>query len=95
MICAEPDFCRELLQTAGFPFCESELLAVETPLENVQPMLSICSCLLTAEINIHYAYPLLTRPKGPTIALYIDDITLGAQLLIKKGFRLLSQKDLA
>ena len=42
MICAEPDFCRELLQTAGFPFCESELLAVETPLENVQPMLSIC-----------------------------------------------------
>jgi hypothetical protein len=95
LICAEPDFGRELLQTAGFPFCESELLAVELPLENPQPMLSICSALLAAEINIHYAYPLLTRPKGPTIALYIDDITLGAQLLIKKGYKLLSQKDLA
>jgi hypothetical protein len=95
LICAEPDFGRELLQTAGFPFCESELLAVELPLHNPQPMLAICSALLAAEINIHYAYPLLTRPKGPTIALYADDITLGAQLLIKKGFRLLSQKDLS
>jgi hypothetical protein len=95
LICAEPDFGRELLQTAGFAFCESELLAVELPLENPQPTLSICSALLAAEINIHYAYPLLTRPKGPAMALYMDDITLGAQLLIKKGFRLLSQKDLA
>jgi len=79
----------------GFPFCESELLAVELPLQHPQPLLAICSALLAAEINIHYAYPLLTRPKGPTIAVYMDDITLGAQLLIKKGFRLLSQKDLA
>jgi len=95
LICAEPEFGRELLQTAGFAFCESELLAVELPRNNKQPLLAICSALLAAEINIHYAYPLLTRPHGPTIALYADDITLGAQLLIKKGFRLVSQKDLA
>jgi hypothetical protein len=95
LITAQPDFGRELLQTASFPFCESELLAVELPLESSQPMLSICSALLAAEINIHYAYPLLVRPQGPAIALYTDDITLGAQLLIKKGFRLLSQADLS
>ena len=95
LITAQPDFGRELLQTAGFAFCESELLAVELPLENTQPMLSICSALLAAEINIHYAYPLLVRPHGPAIALYTDDITLGAQLLIKKGYRLLSQADLS
>jgi hypothetical protein len=95
LITAQPDFGRELLQTAGFPFCESELLAVELPAQSRQPMLAICSALLAAEINIHYAYPLLVRPNGPAMALFADDITLGAQLLIKKGFRLLSQADLA
>jgi hypothetical protein len=94
LICAEPEFGRELLQTAAFPFCESELLAVELPKNTNQPLLAVCSSLLAAEINIHYAYPLLARPHGPTIALYVDDITLAAQLLIKKGFNLVSQKDL-
>ena len=94
LICAEPDFGRELLETAKFPFCESELLAVELPKRNKQPLLAVCSALLAAEINIHYAYPLLSRPHGPTIALYVDDITLAAQLLIKKDFTLVSQADL-
>jgi hypothetical protein len=94
LICAEPDFGRELLQTAQFAFCESELLAVELSKTSRQPLLSVCSALLAAEINIHYAYPLLSRPHGPTIALYVDDITLAAQLLIKKGFNLVSQSDL-
>jgi len=94
MICAEHDFGRELLETAKFAFSESELLAVELPKNSRQPLLSVCSALLAAEINIHYAYPLLSRPHGPTIALYVDDITLSAQLLIKKGFNLVSQHDL-
>jgi hypothetical protein len=50
---------------------------------------------LAAEINIHYAYPLLVRPGGPALAMFADDITLASQLLIKKGFKLLSQADLA
>ena len=94
LLAAQPDYGRELLQTAGFPFSESELLVVELP-ANRQPMLAICSALLAAEINIHYAYPLLVRPAGPAIAVYAEDITLGAQLMIKKGFKLLSQSDLA
>jgi hypothetical protein len=94
LICAEPDFGRELLRTAGFPYAESELLAVELPKNTRQPLLAVCSALLAAEINIHYAYPLLCRPHGPTMALYVDDITLAAQLLIKKQFNLISQSDL-
>ncbi len=93
MIAAQPDFCRELMQTAGFPFSESELLVVEMPKVR-QPMLAVCSALLAAEMNIHYAYPLLVRPAGPAMALFVEDITLGAQLLTKKGFTLLSQADL-
>src|SRR5688500_11678488 len=94
LICSEPDLSRDLLQKEGFAFGESELLAVELPKRSGQPVLAICSALLAAEINIHYTYPLLVRPKGPALALYVEDPTLAAQLLIKKGFTLIGESDL-
>lgn len=94
IICAEPDLSRDLLQREGFAFGESELLAVELPRGSKHPVVGICSALLAAEINIHYAYPLLVRPSGPALALYVEDPTLAAQLLIKKGFTLLGESDL-
>lgn len=94
MICAEPDYARELLRTAGLPFSETEVLVVAVPQKGRQPLLSICSALLAAEINIHYTYPLFRSPAGPAMALYLDDPTLAAQLLIRKGFTLVSEGDL-
>ena len=94
LICSAPEVGKEQLLIAGFSFSESEILAVELPRRNRHPWIAVCSALLTAEINIHYAYPFLLRPRGPTIALYVDDPTLAAQLLIRKGFMLLSQSDL-
>jgi hypothetical protein len=94
LICADPDLGREALTGNGFCFSESELLAVELPKRTKQPLMAICSAMLAAEINIHYAYPLLIRPHGPTLALYVDDPTLAAQLLIRKGFTLIGESDL-
>jgi hypothetical protein len=94
LVCREPDVARESLKSAGFCFGESEVLAVELPRKMKDPFGSICSCLLAAEISIHYAYPFLVRPRGPTIALYVEDPTLAAHLLIKKGFRLIGESDL-
>jgi len=94
LICAHPDYGRELLRTANFGFSESDMLVVEMPKRVKQPLVVVCSALLAAEINIHYAYPLLTRPRGPALALYTDDPTLAARLLIKKGFTLVGQSDL-
>jgi|SRR5436190_12288672 hypothetical protein len=91
LIPAQSEFCRELLKTAGFGFSESEMLAVEMPKRSRQPLSAICVALLAAEINIHYAYPLILRP---ALAMYVDDPTLSAQLLIKKGFTLLAESDL-
>jgi hypothetical protein len=93
LICSEPDLARELLQKEAFAFGESELLAVELPKQSKQPVLAICSALLAAEINIHYVYPLMVRPRGPALALYVEDPTLAAQLLIKKGFTLIGESD--
>jgi hypothetical protein len=95
LICSEPDDSSRVLNAAGFPFSESDLLAVELPKHSRQPLIQICSALLAAEINIHYAYPLLMRPRGgPCLALYVDDSTLAARLLIRKGFTLIGESDL-
>src|SRR2546421_3489212 len=94
LICSNPDLGRDLLRRHGFSFGESDLLAVELPKHIKQPLIAICSALLSAEINIHYAYPLLLRPHGPTLALYVDEPTLAAQIMIRKGFKLIGESDL-
>src|SRR5207247_6985471 len=94
LICSDPDESRDILKYSGFAFSESELLAVELPKRTKQPLIDICAALLAAEINIHYAYPLLLRPRGPSLALYVDDAVLAARLLIKKGFTLIGESDL-
>lgn len=97
VICADPDTARFMLKENGFSFTESDVLAVELPTSGAagrQPLMAICTALLSAEINIHYAYPLLCRPRGPAVALYVDDPTLAAQILIRKGFTLIGESDL-
>lgn len=94
VICSNPDDGRMALRGAGFSFSETEVLAVELPRGSARPIGSICMALLSAEINIHYAYPLLMRPRGPAVALYVDDPTLAAQILIRKGFVLIGESDL-
>jgi len=94
IICTDSDAARRLLRDAGFPFGELDLLAVQIPKRKSQPLISICSVLLSAEINIHYVYPFLLGPHGPALALYVEDAVLSAELLIKKGFTLIGESDL-
>jgi hypothetical protein len=69
-------------------------LAVELPMNRRHPMMTLCTALLSAEINIRYVYPLLIRPRGPALAMYVDDPTLAAQIMIRKGFTIISENDL-
>jgi hypothetical protein len=94
LICSDPDESRDTLKYAGFAFTENELLIIEFPRKSKQPLIDICSALLAAEINIHYAYPLLVRPRAPSLAIYVDDPTLAARLLIRKGVTLIGESDL-
>lgn len=84
---------RELLRKQGLPFSEKDLLAVE--LCNGHSLSSLCTSLLRAELNIHFAYSLMLKPgTTPTIALAVDDITLAGQILRRKNFRLFGEADL-
>jgi hypothetical protein len=93
MICRYPDLSRDALRRDGFAFTESEVLAVELPGGRKQPLLALTAALLTAEINIHYMYPLLRRHDRPALVLYVEDPTLAAQILIRKRYVLLGESD--
>jgi hypothetical protein len=94
LIYSHADFARQSLRAAGFAFGETELLVVEIPKRGRQSLVSLCSALLAAEINVHYVYPLLWPPAGSALALSVDDTILAAQLLLKKNFRLIGESDL-
>jgi len=84
---------EELLREQRLTFAETQILVVELPEEH--SLSRLCLHLLGAELNIEFAYPLMLRPNGsPTIAIAVDDHTLGGQILRRKGFRLLGECDL-
>lgn len=92
---SHPEQGREILERAGLAIIESDLIGVELP-ETSQPLLRICTALLQAEVNIVQAYPLLVRPHGrPAVALMVDNIELGLETLAAKGFRMITEGDLA
>lgn len=88
------DLARETLTLGGHTFMESDVIGAVLP-DSPQPYLSIFTALITAELNIHYTYPLLLRRQGRgTIALHVDDIDQGTQMLASAGIQLITEGDL-
>lgn len=85
---------KEMFDLSNFSVFETDLIGVQLP-ESPQPYLSVCTALLQAEVNIHYTYPLLFRRQGQSaIALYVDDVDLGLNVLYEKGLTVVREKDL-
>ena len=95
LIASDPEQARQCLRANDFSFSETDVLAVEIPRDTSVPLIHVARALLAAEINIHYAYPLLRAHAEPAIALYVDDLTLAQRILLRKGFRILGESDLA
>src|SRR5438132_653214 len=94
LVLKDPERALEVFQQAKLPVTESDLLVVQLP-DGPQPLLQICKALLAAEINIHYAYPLLIGPSGnAALALHVEDHDSAAGMLERQGFILCSEGDL-
>jgi hypothetical protein len=94
MVLSDPERALEIFQQAKLYVTESDLLVVQLP-TGQQPVLQICKALLSAELNIHYAYPLLVGPHGhAALALYVEDHESAARTLQQKGFTLFTENDL-
>lgn len=94
LILSHPEQGREILARNNHAFAENELVAVELPAA-ASSLTDLCVALLRAEINIHYAYPLIVQPHGlPAVALHVDDNELASRSLLDMGLGILRGADL-
>jgi hypothetical protein len=95
LVLSDPERALEIFQQGNLPVTESDLLVVQLP-EASQPLLQICKALLAAELNIHYAYPLLIGPQGKAaLALHVDDHESAVATLANHGFVIFTEGDLS
>src|SRR5437588_2615686 len=93
LVLSDPERALEIFEQARLPVTESDLLVVQLP-DGPQPLLQICKALLGAELNIHYAYPLLAGPHGAqALALHVEDHETAVATLQSKGFTVFSEAD--
>ena len=87
------DEARDVLKKYAFSFNEVSVFAVE--LESEANIRKVTSALAAAEVNIHYTYPLLMRPKGLCgLILYLEDNDIGIDILSKTGIKVLAVDDI-
>ncbi|MEX2044331.1 MAG: acetolactate synthase [Opitutus sp.] len=90
----DPDQARELMINNDFPYVECDLLAVEITDES--ELKGVLAALFEAEINVHYVYSFIKRPEGRGgLAIKTEDDETAAQAMSKRGFRLLTQRDIS
>ncbi len=95
LVLSDPERALEIFEQAKLPITESDLLVVKLPAAR-QPLAQICKALLAAEINIHYAYPLLVGPDGSAaLALHVDEHETAVTTLERQGFTIFTENDLA
>jgi hypothetical protein len=95
LILSHPEQGREILARNQHAFAENELVAVELP-AGPNSLAELCLALLQAEINIHYAYPLIVHPRGRSaVAMHIDNNEQASRTLHEMGFEILCEADLA
>ncbi|MCW5549449.1 MAG: acetolactate synthase [Opitutaceae bacterium] len=94
MIVDDVEKARELLVNNDFPYAECEILAVE--INDESELRGVLAALLEAEINVHYVYSFIKRPKGKSaLAINAEDSDIGAQALSRRGYRVLTRHDIA
>jgi hypothetical protein len=77
-----------------FPYTETDVLAVEITDES--ELKGVLAALFEAEINVSYVYSFVKRPEGKSaLVINAEDSDVAAQALNHRGFRTLSQSDIA
>jgi hypothetical protein len=95
LMVSDPQRVEELFREHDVPFGVSEVVVVEMR-EVATQLPQLFAALLMAEVNVHFTYPLLTRPHGlAALALHVDDSECALSVLIGQGFKTLSQPDIS
>ena len=85
---------RELLEFSRVTRFETEVIGVLLP-ETDQPHTSVCSSLMSAELNVQYVYPLMYRRNGRgSIAIYADNLDEALRVLKEQNYEFVTEDDL-
>lgn len=86
---------RELLQLSGLPFCETEVIGVMLPKAD-QPHVNVLSSLMSAELNVHYIYPLMYRRNGRgAMAIFVGgEVDEALRVLKEQNHEFVTEDDL-
>lgn len=95
IIVSDPEGVEQLFRDNNVAYGMCEVVVVELR-EVATQLAKLLATLFTAEVNVHFTYPLLTRPHGlAALALYVDDNECASAVLVGAGFKTLSQTDIS
>jgi hypothetical protein len=94
LVVDDPEKARELMINNDYPYVECNVLAVE--IRDESQLKGVLAALFEAEINVHYVYSFIKRPDGRcALAINAEDEDVAAQSLAHRGYRVLTQSDIA
>jgi hypothetical protein len=95
IVVSDPELLEELFDRHDIAFGACDVVVAELE-EGASDLPRLLAALLEAEVNIHFSYTLLVRPRGrPLVAVHTDDLECSSAVLEGRGFRLLRQSDLS
>jgi hypothetical protein len=95
IIVSDPEGVEQLFRQNKIAFGMCEVVVVELR-EVATQLAKLLASLFMAEVNVHFTYPLLTRPRGlAALALHVDDNECASSVLNGAGFKLLSQGEIS
>jgi hypothetical protein len=95
IIVSDPEQVQDLLKKNNIAFGVCEVVVVEMR-EVATQLVKLLAALFMAEVNVHFTYPLLTRPRGlAALALHVDDNECASSVLRGEGFKILSQSEIS
>src|SRR6266480_4761021 len=95
LIVSDPEGVEKLFRQNNIAFGMCEVIVVEM-LEVAIDLSKLFAALFMAEVNVHFTYSLLMRPRGQAaLAVHVDDNECAISVLTGEGFQLLSQGDIS
>jgi len=95
LIVSDPAGVEKLLQQNNLAFGTCHVVVIEMQ-EVASELSKLFASLFMAEVNVHFTYPLLVRPRGnAALAVHVDDNECAISVLSGAGFHLLSQSEIS
>ncbi len=94
MLFSDPERAIQLFEEQDIPYSVSTVIVVE--LREASDLAKLLTCVLMAEVNVNFSYPLMTRPNGvAALVMHVEDRDCVTNVIEMHSFKLLRQHDLS